>query len=111
MVGSVNNSVSNANMNAIHPDFKPNPKHGKKIPVKIQGGGQLIITQSGKMIQIKPMMGSSTHVEPLKNGTYKVTYKPTLPNAKEKVTIMSEEEFVAKYGNKAPTASKLDTVA
>lgn len=59
---------------------------------------QIVTTQSGETIVIPTMLGSETSVKPLKDGTYEVTTKPSVYGAKAKKTIMSEEEFIKKFG-------------
>ena len=62
---------------------------------------QIVTTSDGQKLEIPQMIGSNTKIVPLKDGTYKViTQGVCFPAPKPKVTILTEEELVAKYGNK-----------
>ena len=59
---------------------------------------QVVTLSNGEKLVIPVMMGSSTNVEPLVDGTYKVTSQAIVfPKPEPKVTIMTEEELVAKF--------------
>lgn len=60
---------------------------------------QIVTTSDGKKIVIPNMMGSSTHVRPLNNGSYEVTHQYSVYGSKPETRIMSEEDFVAEYEN------------
>lgn len=70
---------------------------------------QIVTTSKGEQLEIPVMMGSETNVKPLKDGTYRVEYKPTLPNAQWETKILTEDELVARYGKQS--GKKLQTVA
>lgn len=70
---------------------------------------QIVTTSKGEKVEIPVMMGSETNVKPLKDGTYRVEYKPTLPNAKWETKILTEDELVARYGK--DTGNKFQIVA
>ena len=60
---------------------------------------QIITTSSGKKVYIPAMLGSETKVEALRDGTYKViTQTVVYPKPEPKVTIMTEEELIEKFG-------------
>lgn len=73
------------------------------------GVRQIVTTSKGEQIEIPVMMGSTTDVTPLKDGTYEVKYKPTIPNAQWESKILTEDELVARYGKN--TGNKLQTIA
>ena len=73
------------------------------------GVRQIVTTSKGEQIEIPVMMGSTTDVTPLKDGTYEVKYKPTIPNAQWESKILTEDELVAHYGKN--TGNKLQTIA
>ena len=58
---------------------------------------QIVTTSDGEKIVIPNMMGSSTHVRPLNNGSYEVTHQYSVYGSKPETRIMSEDEFVAEY--------------
>ena len=71
---------------------------------------QIVTTSDGQKIEIPQMIGSKTTIEPQKDGTYKVTTQGVrMPNPEPEVKILTEEELVARYGNKA--AKKFQAVA
>ena len=70
---------------------------------------QVVTTSKGEQLEIPVMMGSTTDVKPLKDGTYEVKYKPTVPNAQWETKILTEDELVARYGKN--TGNKLQTIA
>ena len=70
---------------------------------------QIVTTSKGEQLEIPVMMGSTTDVKPLKDGTYEVKSKPTVPNAQWETKILTEDELVARYGKN--TGNKLQTIA
>lgn len=65
--------------------------------------GKTIITESGYIVNIPTMLGSSTKVTKLGMGYYLVSTKPSVYGAKPKTKIMTEEELVEKFhGTKLP---------
>ena len=70
---------------------------------------QIVTTSKGEQLEIPVMMGSTTDVKALKDGTYEVKYKPSIPNAKWETKILTEDELVARYGKN--TGNKLQTIA
>ncbi len=75
----------------------------KKVkPIVIPGDGrqvrQFVRVSTGEVIPIPVMIGSTTKVKILKDGTYEVTTKYSYLGAKEKTTVMTEEEFINKFG-------------
>lgn len=80
---------------------------GKVIPA---GEKNIVVTSDGKVLSLPgQLIGSTTKVKALKDGTYKITSQPSVYGAKPIVTILTEEELIAKYGDKA--GKKLQTVA
>ena len=73
------------------------------------GVRQIVTTSKGEQLEIPVMMGSTTDVKALKDGTYEIKYKPTIPNAQWKTEILTEDELVARYGKN--TGNKLQTIA
>ena len=71
-------------------------------PIVIPGDGrnvrQFVRVSTGEIIPIPAMIGSTTKVKVLKDGTYEVTSKGSYYGAKEKTRIMTEEEFIDKFG-------------
>jgi len=63
---------------------------------------QIVTTSDGKKVEIPNYVGSTVTVKPLKDGTYKVTSKgvtlPDKPKAEPRVSILTEEELVSRYG-------------
>ena len=71
---------------------------------------QIITTSDGQKITIPNMIGSNTKVIPLDDGTYKViTQGVRFPRPEPVVTILTEDELIAKYGKN--TGTKLQLVA
>ena len=63
---------------------------------------QIVTTSKGQKVIIPQMIGSETHVKALNDGTYEVkTQGVRLPKPEPKVTILTEDELIAKYGNNA----------
>ena len=59
---------------------------------------QVVTLSNGEKLTIPTMMGSSTNVEPLDDGTYKVTTQYSIfPKPEPKVAILTEEELVARF--------------
>lgn len=111
MMSSIN-AVNNACLGAVHPMFKPEEGRGKVVDINCRDARQLVVTSTGKIIMIPVMLGSSTKVVALKDGTYAVTTKGSYLGAEPKTTIMTEEELIEKFGkfnNKGPV--KFSTVA
>ena len=80
---------------------------GRVIPT---GEKNIVVTSDGEVLTLPgQLIGGTTKVKPLKDGTYEIKFKPTLPNAQWRKTILTEEELKAKYGDKA--GKKLQTVA
>ena len=72
---------------------------GQVIP---SGEKNIVVTTKGDVLTLPgQLIGGTTKVKPLKDGTYEIKFKPTLPNAEWKKTILTEEELIAKYGEKA----------
>ncbi len=53
-----------------------------------------------EVVHLKPMMGSSTNVIKLDDGTYHVTSKASVMGAKPNTRILSEKEFNEQYGDR-----------
>lgn len=72
-------------------------------PIVIPGDGrnvrQFVRVSTGEIIPIPAMIGSTTKVKVLKDGTYEVTTRGSYLGAKDKTRIMTEEEFIEKFGN------------
>lgn len=85
---------------SVKPDREPTEVQLK--PKVLPGDGrfvrQYVRVSTGEIIPIPVMMGSTTKVKILKNGDYAVTTKGVYLGAKEKTVIMSEQEFIDKYG-------------
>ena len=64
---------------------------------------QVIQTQNGSMVSIPIMMGSSTSVTPLEDGTYQVTTTGSKMGSQPEVKILTEDELIARYGEKTGT--------
>ncbi len=77
-------------------------KNGVK-PIVIPGDGrnvrQFVRVSTGEIVPIPVMIGSTTKVKVLKDGTYEVTTRGSYLGAKEKTRVMTEEEFLDKFGN------------
>ena len=106
MVGN----VASTTLGAIHPMYKldPDSRAGKVTNVNAGNIRQVVMTRSGQAVTIPAMIGSTTTVKALDDGTYEVTTKPSVYNAKPKTTIMTEEELIERFGNKK---AKFQTVA
>ena len=76
---------------------------GKVKPSVTPMGERNIVTTSTGMKLALPgrLIGATTTVKVLKDGTYAVTSKPSVYGAEPKTTIYTEEELIAKYGPKA----------
>ncbi|MBE7713154.1 MAG: hypothetical protein E7Z87_05370 [Cyanobacteria bacterium SIG26] len=96
MIGNV---ATVGNVEAVKP-FVPVEKGnvGKVVNVNKGNIRQVVTTQSGESIVIPVMLGSTTTVKPLKDGTYEVTTKPSVYGAEAKKTILTEEQLIEKYG-------------
>ena len=70
---------------------------------------QLIRTQNGTFVVMTPVVGSSTTVEPLEDGNYKVTRTDSAKNSKPQVRILTESELIAQYGPR--TGKNLQAIA
>ena len=71
---------------------------------------QVITTTKGEKLYTPQMVGSTTDIKALDDGKYELTTKTaTFPKGKKTVTILTEDELVAKYGDK--TGKKLQVVA
>jgi len=73
---------------------------------------QIVTTSSGEKVEIPTMAGSTIDIKPTKDGKYQetITYpNPPGKNYEPKVSILSEDELIAKYGNQ--TGKKLQVVA
>lgn len=53
-----------------------------------------------EVVNLKPMMGSSTQAIKLDDGSYQVTSKASIYGAKPETKILSEEDFVNQYGDR-----------
>ena len=65
---------------------------------------QVVTTTSGEKVEIPTMAGSTINIKPMEDGKYQetITYpNPPGKNYEPKVSILSEAELVAKYGDKA----------
>lgn len=83
---------------------KLNSGMGRVIqPTPESGLRQVVQTQNGSLVGIPMMMGSSTEVKPLEDGTYQVVTKPASLNAQPEIKILTEDELVARYGAKTGT--------
>ena len=105
--------VNCASVGAIHPMFKPEDGKGKVIDINSHNTRQLVVTSNGMLLTIPVMLGSTTKVEALADGTYKVTSKGSYYGAEPKTTIMTEEELIEKFGKfgKPAKDAKFCTVA
>ena len=63
-------------------------------------GKQVIKTQNGSLVVVPPMLGSTTNVKPLKDGTYEVVTKGSRYGSEPITKILSEDELVSQYGLK-----------
>ncbi len=73
---------------------------------------QVVTTTSGEKVEIPAMAGSTISIKPMEDGKYQetITYpNPPGKNYEPKVTILSEDELVAKYGNQ--TGKNLQVIA
>lgn len=70
---------------------------------------QIVTTSTGEQLTIPTMLGSQTKIKALKDGTYEVTTKASYYGAKPETKILTEEELVARYGQK--TGQNLQVVA
>lgn len=53
-----------------------------------------------ELVQLKPMMGSSTQAIKLDDGTYQVTTKGSFVGATPETKILSEADFQNQYGDR-----------
>ena len=87
-----------------------NVSFGNKGHVVNAGERNIVVTTKGEVLVLPgQLIGSTTKVKPLKDGTYKITQQNSVYGAKPETTILTEEELVAKYGDK--TGKNLQTVA
>ena len=70
---------------------------------------EIVKTQNGTVVEIPVMIGSTTHVKPLRDGTYEVTTKGSKMGAEPQTVILTESELIARYGNK--TGKNLQVMA
>lgn len=104
MVGNVRpiNNIGIGPIRNLGPEksFLPMEKSNTGRVINVNRGNirQIVTTQSGETIVIPTMLGSTTTVKPLKDGTYEVTTKASVYGAKAKKMILSEEEFITKFG-------------
>lgn len=70
---------------------------------------QLIRTQSGKFVIMTPVVGSSTTVQPLEDGNYKVTRRESAKDSKPQIRYLTEQELLDEYGPN--TGKKLQAIA
>lgn len=83
---------------------------GQIIPIKPNPfANEIIRTQNGTFVVIPAMVGTSTVVKPLKDGTYEVTKRASVLNSKPQTKILTEEQLIAQYGPK--TGKNLQTIA
>lgn len=98
--GLYNPSTEKVQENKVKNIVGPNEKFA---PIK----GKTIITESGYVVNIPVMIGSSTKVTKLGMGYYLVSTRPSVYGAKPKTKIMTEEELVEKFhGVKLPKLGK-----
>ena len=62
---------------------------------------QIVTTSTGEKLVIPTMMGSSTKIKALPDGTYQVTTKASVYGAQHQTKILTEDELVARYGEKS----------
>ena len=75
---------------------------GSKATVVPAGEKNVVITSKGDILTLPgQLIGSTTKVKVLKDGTYKITSLPSVYGAKPTTNILTEEELIAQYGNKA----------
>lgn len=60
---------------------------------------QIITTASGHKIAVPVMMGSTTDIRPAADGSYVVTYTPSVKGAKTEREVLSEQQLLQKYQN------------
>lgn len=79
-----------------------NVSFGSKARVIPAGEQNIVITSKGDVLNLPGhLIGSTTDVKVLKDGTYRITSKPSVYGAKPVVKVLTEEELIAKYGEKA----------
>ncbi len=79
-----------------------NVSFGGKPRVVPAGEHNVVITSKGEDLNLHGQMsGSTTKVQVLRDGTYKITSRPSVYGAKPVVKILTEEELVAQYGKEA----------
>ena len=75
---------------------------GGKATVVPAGEKNIVITSKGDVLTLPgQLIGSTTKVKLQKDGTYKITSLPSVYGAKPTVRILTEEELIAQYGDKA----------
>ena len=83
-------------------DCLQNIGFGSKAKVVPSGEKNIVITSKGDVLTLPgQLIGSTTKVKVLNDGTYKITSLPSVYGAKPVTTILTEDELIAKYGDKA----------
>lgn len=77
------------------------PAFGAKPSVSNMGEVNIVKTSSGQVVRVPgTMIGSTTTVKVLKDGTYQITTKGSRLNAEPVTKILTEDELIAQYGPK-----------
>lgn len=75
---------------------------GAKARVVPAGEKNIVVTSTGDVLTLPgQLIGSTTKVKVLKDGTYKITSLPSVYGAKPTTKILTEEQLIAQYGDKA----------
>lgn len=79
-----------------------NVSFGAKATVVPAGERNIVVTSKGDVLSLPgQLIGSTTKVKVLKDGTYKITSQPSVYGAKPVTRILTEEQLIAQYGDKA----------